>query len=77
LRTGGTGGKVSNTEIIPHLFIFIMLQGAWSRKHTNSLDQGIPDRVKRLKHMMQEHLTHTAPSNIDAKPPIKKRKTKE
>lgn len=36
--------------------------------------QGIPDRVTRLKRMMQEHLLHVAPANIDAKPIIKKKK---
>ena len=35
---------------------------------------GIPDRVKRLKHMMAEHLLHVAPQNTTARPPIKRRK---
>ena len=35
---------------------------------------GIPDRVKRLKHMMAEHLLHVAPQNTTSRPPIKKRK---
>ena len=34
----------------------------------------MPDRVQRLKHKMKEHLLHVAPANVDAKPPIKKRK---
>lgn len=53
-------------------------QGAESiHAYFNSLKrtfQGIPDRVKRLKQMMHEHLIHIAPSNIAAKPAIKKRK---
>ena len=56
-------------------------QGAESiHAYFNSLKrtyQGVPDRVKRLNQMMREHLLHIAPSNIAAKPAIKKRKSKE
>ena len=34
---------------------------------------GISDPVDRLKYTMKEHLLHIAPSNIDARPKIKKR----
>lgn len=53
-------------------------QGAESiHAYFNSLGKtyrGIPDRVKRLRHTMQEHLLHIAPANIAAKPVIKRRK---
>ena len=35
---------------------------------------GIPDRVKRLKHMMTEHILHVAPDNITTRPSIKRKK---
>ena len=38
---------------------------------------GIPDWVKRLKHMMAEHLLHVAPQNTTARPSIKRRKKKQ
>jgi hypothetical protein len=53
-------------------------QGAESiHAYFNSLKrtyQGVPDRVRRLDQMMREHLLHIAPSNIAAKPAIKRRK---
>ena len=53
-------------------------QGAESiHAYFNSLGrtyQSIPDPVKRLQHMMQEHLLHIAPANVDARPVVKKRK---
>ena len=38
--------------------------------------QTIPDRVDRLHHIMKEHYIHSAPANISAIPPLKKRKRK-
>ena len=53
-------------------------QGAESiHKYFNSLDRtysGIPNSVDRLKCMLREHLLHTAPANVAARPPVKKRK---
>lgn len=53
-------------------------QGAESiHAYFNSLQRtfhGVPDRVKRLKLMMKEHFLHIAPSNIAAKPAIKRRR---
>ena len=53
-------------------------QGAESiHAYFNSLKKtyaGIPDPVDRLRHTMKEHMLHISPANIDAKPPIKKRK---
>ena len=53
-------------------------QGAESiHAYFNSLGRiyrGISDPVDRLKYTMKEHLLNIAPSNIDARPKIKKRK---
>ena len=32
----------------------------------------MPDKVKRLKHLMEAHYLHIAPENIAIRPPIKK-----
>ena len=53
-------------------------QGAESvHKYFNSLGRtycGIPNSAERLKCMLREHQLHTAPANVAARPPIKKRK---
>lgn len=53
-------------------------QGAESiHKHFNALGRtyrSTSDSVKRMKYTLREHLLHIAPANIDARPPIKKRK---
>ena len=53
-------------------------QGAESvHKYFNTLGRtycGIPNSVERLKYMLKEHQLHTAPANVAARPPIKKRK---
>ena len=46
-------------------------------KHFNILGRthhGIPNSVERLKYMLKEHQLHTAPANVAARPPIRKRK---
>lgn len=53
-------------------------QGAESiHAYFNSLKityRSVADPVDHLKQMMVEHLLHIAPVNVDAKPPVKKRK---
>lgn len=49
-------------------------------KYFNALGRtyrGIADPVKRLKHTMKEHFLHIAPVNIEERPPIKRKKSKE
>ena len=56
-------------------------QGAESiHAYFNSLGRTyctMPERVKRLKQMMVEHILHVNPDNITARPKIKKRKPED
>lgn len=55
-------------------------QGAESiHAYFNSLKRtyhGVPDPVKRLKHMMKEHFLHIAPSNVANRPTPRKKRRK-
>ena len=35
----------------------------------------MPEKVKKLKYMMAEHLLHIAPDNVSSRPAMKKRKS--
>lgn len=75
---------ILETHVIPWLrkwhvgFGLMGEQGAESiHKYFNSLGRtysGIAEPVQKLHYTMKEHFLHIAPANIDARPPIKKRK---
>ena len=60
---------------------FLGEQGAESiHAYFNALERtyaSIPDRLQRLKQKMVEHYLHTAPTNVDARPTIPKRRKRD